>query len=120
MDMTDKELQKLTREDLLRLLLSQEQDLEKAKKLLLEVRDERHQYAEEKKRFEEKLGDRDELIAQLKQRVAEKDEQRSTLARQLEEREARIRELNDKVELQSGEIHELWDRIWSILVRNGK
>ena len=87
--MTEKELRKLHRHDLLELLVEQSREAARLNTALKEIEEELSGIGESNERLKEKLDEKDELIGKLKGRLDEKDRE---LAEKLSAEGTKIRE----------------------------
>ena len=93
--MTEKELHKLSREDLLRLLLAQSKEVSRQKAALEAVTAERGEARETVERLKEKLNEKDEQIGRLKEKLNEKDALLEKLKGRLDEKDALLAGLQE-------------------------
>ena len=77
--MTEKELHRLRRQDLLQLLLSQSRDVAKLNSDLANLEEETERLRESNERLKDRLDDKDAQIEHLKERLNAKDAQISAL-----------------------------------------
>lgn len=91
--MTDKELRKLRRQELLELLVAQSKEAARFKTELDEKTEELSGVLESLDRLKEKLNDKDESIEKLKGRLDEKDALIEKLKGRLDEKDALIEKL---------------------------
>lgn len=89
--MTDKELRKLSREDLLQLLIMQGHEAATTEGALKEAKYNEQRQFESNERLRDKLNDREETIEHLKEKLASKDAK-------LNEKDERIAALEMEVE----------------------
>lgn len=102
--MTDKELKKLSREDLLQLLIMQGHEAASIEEQLNEAKyNERRQF-ESNERLRDKITDREETIEHLKEKLAAKDVK-------LNEKDAKLNEKDEKLNAKDKEIAELKSQI---------
>lgn len=97
--MTEKELRKLGRQDLLRLLLIQSKEVSRLKKTIEKLKDDTEQEQEHTATLKTKLDEKDETIEQLRLRLDAKDE---TVNRLMEE----ARRMTAAVELLRSRLNE--------------
>ena len=90
--MTDKELRKLRRQDLLELLVEQSREAARLKAAFEEKEEDLSQFIESYERLKGKLDEKDELIEKLKHRLNEKDAQKEEAASSAEETFNRLKE----------------------------
>ena len=102
--MTEKELRKLNRHDLLELLVEQSREASRLGASLKEREDELAQALGSNGRLKEKLDEKDELIEKLKRRLDEKDVQ---LAEETAVREEQLKRLKEKLNAKDGLIDKL-------------
>lgn len=96
--MTEKELHKLRRQDLLQLLLEQGKEAVQLGSQLTETEQSLNQVQSGNDRLKSKLDDKDEQIERLKSRLDEKDAMINKLKSRLDEKDARIHDLNTSVQ----------------------
>lgn len=102
--MTEKELGKLKRPDLLALLVAQVQEATALQERLEETENNLTQAVQLDNRLRAKLDEKDEQIERLKERLNEKDEQIERLKGRLDEKDRRLNLLGVQVdELVSGQ-----------------
>lgn len=97
MIMTEKELHKLHRQDLLQLLVEQSREARQLGSQLAETEDNLNQMQSGNDRLKTKLDEKDEQIDRLKERLDEKDAQINKLKSRLDEKDATIHSLNADV-----------------------
>ena len=97
MIMTEKELHKLHRQDLLQLLVEQSREARQLGSQLAETEDNLNQMQSGNDRLKTKLDEKDEQIGRLKERLDEKDAQINKLKSRLDEKDATIHSLNADV-----------------------
>ncbi len=90
--MTEKELRKLSREDLLRLLLAQSREVSRQKGELGTLKEDKAQLEESLERLKAKLDDKDAQIERLKTRLDDKDAKLSEQRLELDELRAELSE----------------------------
>ena len=91
--MTEKELHKLRRQDLLQLLLLQSKEVQEQQETIDKLRESEEEYRSGFERLKHKLDEKDEQIERLKHRLDEKDAQIKKLIGRLDEKDAIISEL---------------------------
>lgn len=96
--MTEKELHKLHRQDLLQLLVEQSREARQLGTQLAETEDNLNQMQSGNDRLKTKLDEKDEQIDRLKERLDEKDAQINKLKSRLDEKDATIHSLNTDVQ----------------------
>ena len=96
--MTEKELRKLHRRDLLELLLEQGKEAVQLGNQLAETQDSLDEVQAGNDRLKTKLDDKDEQIEKLKARLNEKDAQIGKLKSRLDEKDAKIHNLRADVQ----------------------
>lgn len=105
--MTEKELHKLKRQEVLQLLFVQVREAEKLQKKLDETA-ERLQAAEGLcGRLKERLNEKDEQIEKLKERLNEKDAQIGKLKERLDGKDGQISGLKERLDHKDEQIHDL-------------
>ena len=102
--MTEKELRKLNRHDLLELLVEQSREASRLGASLKEREDELAQALGSNGRLKEKLDEKDALVEKLKGRLDEKDVQ---LAEETAVREEQLKRLKEKLNAKDGLIDKL-------------
>lgn len=90
--MTDKELRKLSRQDLLQLLIAQGRDAAAVEEQLKETKYNEQRQFDSNERLRDRIADREETIEHLKEKLAGKDEK-------LNEKDREIAELKDQIEM---------------------
>lgn len=93
--MTDKELRKLRRHELLELLIVQSKEMAGFKTELDEKTEKLTELGESYERLKGKLDEKDELIEKLKERLDEKDALIGKLKERLDEKDILIKKLKD-------------------------
>ncbi len=96
--MTEKELHKLKRHDLLSLLVAQGQEGLALETKLAETDGQLNETTRLSERLKERLNEKDAQIERLKERLNEKDAQIERLKEKLDEKDARIHLLEKQVE----------------------
>ena len=91
--MTEKQLHKLRRQDLLQLLVAQGKEAAQLQARLDEAAEELKDLQDTRTRFIERMDDKDAQIEKLKPRLDEKDAQIEKLTARLNEKDARIEKL---------------------------
>ena len=87
-DMTEKELHKLSRENLLQLLLSQSREVSRRKEEYSSLLDAKSELESGYERLKAKLDEKDETIERLKDKLNEKDALLEKLKGRLDEKDA--------------------------------
>lgn len=122
LDMTDKELRKLRRQDLLELLVEQSKEAAKFQGERDDKQAELSQILESYERLKGKLDEKDELIEKLKGRLDEKDaaieaaeiQSEETLTRlkgKLDEKDALLEKLKNRLDQKDEKIKQLEDEV---------
>ena len=106
--MTEKELRKLSRHDLLELLVEQSREAARLNAALAEREEELAGVAESNERLKDKLGEKDALIEKLKGRLDEKD---AEMAQEAAGREETFRRLKDKLDEKDAQIEKMQSRL---------
>ena len=96
--MTDKDLRKLSREDLFKLMLVQGKEVTRQKSVITELQESGAQAQESLERLKEKLNEKDRTIEHLKERLNEKDARLEELTILVEEKEALLQNRQDESE----------------------
>lgn len=96
--MTEKEFRKLSRQDLLELLLAQGKEAVQIENQLAETEENLNQAQSGNTRLKTKLDEKDEQIERLKERLDEKDAQINKLKSRLDEKDAKIHDLRVDVQ----------------------
>lgn len=110
--MTEKELNRLKRQDLLQLLFAQgtefsqlqkkvaelEIELSKATAMSERLKDKLDDKDDQIERLKDKLNDKDDQIERFKDRLQEKDEQRERLKKKLDDKDVQIDQLTTELE----------------------
>lgn len=96
--MTNKELKKLRREDLLEMLLNQSKDVAQKNETLDALESELAEQRSVDERLKEKLNDKDAQMEHLKEKLNEKDVQLERLKARLDEKDAAIQSLREELE----------------------
>jgi len=110
-DMTDKELRRLRRPELIDLLLREVQEVDELR-VSLELQDvEMHRHKDNIEHLKEKLNDKDAQIERLKEKLNDKDAQLEHLKRRLDEKDVKMKRLTTKLDEKDAEIAELRDEI---------
>ena len=91
--MTEKELHKLRREDLLQLLLSQSRELERLQRECEGMREGRNEAVESLNRLKARLNEKDAQLDRLKEKLNEKDETIERLKARLDNKDDVINRL---------------------------
>ena len=97
--MTDKELRRLSRQDLLRMLVEQTKEAARLETELEEKKEEIGGLQESLERLKGKLDEKDVLIEKLKTRLDEKDAMIERLKSRLNHKDDRIQELEEEVKV---------------------
>ena len=90
--MTDRELKRLSRQDLLQLLIAQGREAASVEEQLKEAKYNEQRQFESNERLRDRIADREETIEHLKEKLAGKDEK-------LNEKDREIAELKDQIEM---------------------
>lgn len=96
--MTDKDLHKLSREDLLKLMLAQSREVTRQKTLISELEESKAQDAACIDRLKGKLDEKDEAIERLKGRLNEKDALLEKLKQRLDNKDALLQKQQEMLE----------------------
>ena len=104
--MTEKELHKLRRHDLLQLLLAQGREAAQLQDRIRELTESQGQLQQANDRFIERLDDKDAQIQRLKDRLDEKDAQADRFKERLKEKDAQIEKLKDRLNRKDTQIEE--------------
>lgn len=96
--MTEKELHRLKRPDLLTLLVAQGREAGEMQQKLSSTTNELHQADRQIERLKARLNEKDEQLARLKERLQEKDTQIARLKDRLDTKDARIAALEIQLE----------------------
>ncbi len=105
--MTEKQLHKLRRQDLLQLLLAQGKEAAQLQARLDEAAEELESLQDTRTRFIERMDDKDAQIEKLKPRLDEKDAQIEKLTARLNEKDAQIEKLIGRLNEKDARIGEL-------------
>ena len=105
--MTEKELHKLRRHDLLQLLLAQGREAAQLRAQVEATTEELNQLQETNSRFIERMDDKDAQIGKLKDRLNEKDVQINSFKERLKEKDLRIDRLKSRLNQKDIRIEEL-------------
>lgn len=105
--MTEKELHKLRRHDLLQLLLAQGREAAQLQTRIDEMTAKLEEVQEMNGRFVGRLDDKDAQIGKLKGRLDEKDVQVKLFKERLKEKDIRIEKLKDRLDQKDVQIEEL-------------
>ncbi len=89
--MTDRELRKLSRQDLLQLLIAQGREAAQMEEQLKEAKYNEQRQFDSNERLRDRIADREETIEHLKEKLTGKDEK-------LNEKDREIAELKDQIE----------------------
>lgn len=100
--MANKELQKLKRQDLLELLLSQTKEVGQQQDTIAEQAKSITDLQDLSERLKDKLNEKDAQLETLKSRLNEKDAQIEKLKSRLDQKDARIRELREGGKIKTG------------------
>ncbi len=104
--MTEKELHRLRRHDLLQLLLAQGREAAQLQERIEKTDAELEQLRETNQRFIERMDDKDAQIGKLKDRLDEKDIQADRFKSRLKEKDALIEKLKDRLDQKDVQIGE--------------
>ena len=96
--MTDRDLRKLSREDLLKLMLAQSKEVTRQKAVITELEKTDAQNQESLERLKEKLNEKDASIEHLKERLNEKDAQLDKLKGRLDEKDILLQKQQEELE----------------------
>lgn len=96
--MTEKELHKLSRQDLLQLLLAQSREVARQKSSIEELKESLSQEKALTERLKDKLNDKDETIEHLKRRLDDKDESLGRIKGEAEELRAETEKMRARLE----------------------
>lgn len=105
--MTEKELHKLRRHELLQLLLAQGREAAQLQARIDEMTTELNQLQETNNRFIERMDEKDAQIGKLKERLDEKDVQIDRFKERLKEKDSRIDRLKGRLDQKDTRIEEL-------------
>lgn len=109
--MTDKELRRLRRQDLLQLLVEQSKEAARLQMESNEKRKELAQLNEGYERLKDKLDEKDEQLGTLKERLNEKDALLEKLKNRLDEKDALLEKLKSRLDEKDGLLDELSGRL---------
>lgn len=102
--MTNKELKKLRREDLLEMLLNQSKDVARQRETIGTLEKTLEEQCSVDERLKDKLNEKDAQMEHLKERLNEKDVQIERLKGRLDQKDATIQSLREELEQwQAGE-----------------
>ena len=96
--MTDKDLHKLSREDLLKLMLTQSKEVTRQKAMVSELTETREQNTATIDRLKNKLDEKDETIERLKERLNENDALLEKLKKRLDEKDKLLEEKQEELD----------------------
>ena len=96
--MTDKDLHKLSREDLLKLMLAQSKEVTRLKTLGSEMAKTQEENAASIERLKAKLDEKDETIERLKGRLNEKDALLEKLKKRLDDKDKLLQEQQEQLD----------------------
>ena len=105
--MTEKQLHKLRRQDLLELLLAQGREAAQLQAQLDETTEQLNALKDTRTRFIGRMDEKDAQIEKLKPRLDEKDAQIEKLTARLNEKDARIEKLIGRLNEKDARIREL-------------
>lgn len=88
--MTDKELHKLKRHELVQLLLMEAKEAQESKEIAEGLKEQAEQSAQQVERLKKKLDQKDEQLERLKIKLNEKDKQIEHLKERLNEKDEKI------------------------------
>ena len=108
---TEKELHRLSRQDLLQLLLAQSKEVSRQKNVIEEMKTNAAQDLELTERLKGKLDEKDETFDRLKEKLDEKDETFDRLKERLDEKDATIERLKAKLDEKDATIEHLKHRL---------
>ena len=103
--MTEKELRRLSRQDLLQLLLVQSRDVARLKESAEELKNALSEERELCERLKGKLNEKDETLERLKERLNDKDATISRLKTRLDDKDEKLRIL---IETRGGSVPAEW------------
>ena len=109
--MTEKELHRLSRQDLLQLLLAQSKEVSRQRAAIEELKNNAEKDHELIDRLKAKLDDKDATIETLKKRLDEKDETIAHLKRRLDAKDETMNKLKADAEDMSGTVEFLRSRL---------
>ena len=109
--MTEKELHRLSRQDLLQLLLAQSKEVSRQRAAIEELKNNAEKDHELIDRLKAKLDDKDATIETLKKRLDEKDETIAHLKRRLDAKDETMNKLKADTEDMSGTVEFLRSRL---------
>ncbi len=110
--LTEKEMHKLSRQDLLQMLLSQVREVSRLKESVSQLEARAAQQEETIARLKQKLDDKDAQLEKLRGRLDEKDALLEKLGGRLDEKDAAIRTLNGEMEtVRAGRDREIEERL---------
>ena len=109
--MTEKQLHKLRRQDLLQLLVAQGKEAAQLQARLDEAAEELKNLQDTRTKFIERMDDKDAQIEKLKPRLDEKDAQIEKLTARLNEKDARIEKLTARLNEKDAQIEKLIGRL---------
>lgn len=96
--MTEKELHKLRRQDLLQLLLAQGREAAQLQARIKDMSEELERLQETNTRFIERMDEKDAQIGKLKNRLDEKDIQAEKFKERLQEKDSQIEKLKSRLD----------------------
>lgn len=109
--MTEKELHRLKRHDLLQLLLAQGREAAQLQAQIDDMTAEREDLQDANYRFIERLNDKDVQIGKLKERLNEKDVRVDKFKERLNEKDAQIEKLKERLNEKDVQIERLKGRL---------
>ena len=109
--MTEKELHRLSRQDLLQLLLAQSKEVSRQRAAIEELKNNAEKDHELIDRLKAKLDDKDATIETLKKRLDEKDETIAHLKRRLDAKDETMHKMKVDAEDMSGTVEFLRSRL---------
>ena len=117
--MTEKDLRKLGRQDLLQMLVTQSREVARQRAALKELEISLNEADENNDKLRNRLDEKDETIERLKERLNEKDAQIEKFKERLNEKDALIEKLKDRLDEKDGLIRKLFGEDALSLIRIG-
>lgn len=117
--MTEKDLRKLGRQDLLQMLVTQSREVARQRAALKELEISLNEADENNDKLRNRLDEKDETIERLKERLNEKDAQIEKFKERLNEKDALIEKLKDRLDEKDGLIRRLFGEDALSLIRIG-
>ncbi|MBR1457364.1 MAG: hypothetical protein IJ594_09450 [Oscillospiraceae bacterium] len=118
--MTERELHKLRRQDLLELLLSQSKEVTRQRTVIAGLEESVAQVDGTNDRLKNKLDEKDEGLGRLKERLNEKDATLEKLKRRLDEKDATIEKLKGRLDAKDALIADLQKKVGRNQSRSSK